>query len=82
MRAETRPPGQSYLDFRDLHLLCLAGVDLAAAVEASELDVVVTLKALTDAERFRAQPELELRRAWSLEEAIAYFTVEARRLLG
>lgn len=69
-------------DLCDLHLLCLSGADLAAAVEASALDLIVALKALTDAERFLGQPELELRREWSVEEAIAYFTAEARRLLG
>ena len=69
-------------DLCDLHLLCLAGADLAAAVRASGIDLIVALKALTDAERFRGQPELELRRAWRAEEALAYFTAEARRLLG
>lgn len=69
-------------DLCDLHLLCLAGMDLEAAVRASGIDLVAALKALTDAERFRGQPELELRRAWSAEEALAYFTAEARRLLG
>jgi hypothetical protein len=69
-------------DLCDLHLLCLAGTDLEAAVRASGIDPIVALKALTDAERFRGQPELELRRAWSAEEALAYFTAEARRLLG
>lgn len=69
-------------DLCDLHLLCLAGTDLEAAVRASGIDLVAALKALTDAERFRGQPELELRRAWSAEEALAYFTAEARRLLG
>ncbi len=69
-------------DLCDLHLLCLAGSDLEAAVRASGIDLVATLKALTNAERFRGQPELELWREWSAEEAIAYFTAEARRLLG
>jgi len=69
-------------DLCDLHLLCVASTDLEAAVRASGIDLVATLKALTDAERFRGQPELELRRAWSAEEALAYFTAEARRLLG
>jgi len=69
-------------DLSDLHLLCLEGADLEAAIRASGIDLVVALKALTAAERFRGQPELELRRQWSAEEAIAYFTAEARRLLG
>lgn len=69
-------------DLCDLHLFCLAGVDLEAAVRASGIDLVVVLKALMDAERFRGQPELELRRTWSAEEAHAYFAGEARRLLG
>ena len=69
-------------DLCDLHLLCLAGVDLEAVVQASGLDLVVTLKALTDAERFHDQPEPELRRAWSAEEAHAYFAAEGWRLLG
>jgi len=69
-------------DLCDLHLLCLEGADLEAAVRASRIDLVVALKALTDAERFRGQPELELRHAWSAEDALAYFTAEARRLLG
>jgi hypothetical protein len=69
-------------DLCDLHLLCLAGIDLEAAVRAGGIDLVTVLKALTDAERFRGQPALELRRAWSLEEAIAYFTAEAQRLLA
>lgn len=69
-------------DLCDLHLLCLAGVDLETAVRASGIDLVVVLKALTDAERFRDQPELDLRRAWSAEKAIDFFTAEARRLLG
>jgi hypothetical protein len=69
-------------DLCDLHLLCLAGTDLEVAVRASGIDLVAALKALTDAERFRGQPELELRREWSVGEAMAYFTAEARRLLG
>jgi hypothetical protein len=69
-------------DLCDLHLLCLAGTDLEVAVRASEIDLVVAVKALTDAERFRGQPELELRRAWNADGALAYFTAEARRLLG
>ena len=69
-------------DLCDLHLLCLAGAELEAAVRASGIDLIVALKALTDGERFLGQPQLELMRAWNAEEAIAYFTAEARRLLG
>jgi hypothetical protein len=69
-------------DLCDLHLLCREGVELEAAVRASGIDLLAALEALTDAERFRAQPELALRRAWSMEEALAHFTAEARRLLG
>ena len=68
-------------DLCDLHLLCVACTDLGAAIRASGIDLVVALKALSDAERLRSQPELELRRAWSAEEAIGY-TAEARRLHG
>lgn len=65
-----------------MRVLCLAGSDLEAAVRASGIDLVAALKALTNAERFSGQPELELRRAWSAEEALGYFTAKARRLLG
>jgi len=51
--------------------LCLAGVDLVAGVEESGLGLIVVLKALTDMGRFHGQPELELRRGWSAEEAHA-----------
>jgi hypothetical protein len=69
-------------DLCDLHLLCLAGTDLEAAVRASEIDLVVALKALTDAERFHGQPALEIGQAWTADAALAYFAAEARRLLG
>lgn len=69
-------------DLCDLHLLCVAGTDVEAAIRASGIDLIAAFEALTDAERFRAQPELDLRRPWSPEEAYAYFTGEARRLLG
>ena len=69
-------------DLCDLHLLCLAGVDLETAIGAGRIDPVVALKALTDSARFSGQPALRLRREWSLEEAIEYFESEARRILG
>ena len=69
-------------DLCDLHLLCLAGADLETAVRASGIDLIVALEALADTERFRGQPELELVRAWRPGDAVAYFTSEARRLLG
>ena len=69
-------------DLCDLHLLCQAGADLESAIRASGIDLVAVLKALTDADRFRGQPELETRTAWSPEEATGNFAVEARRLLG
>lgn len=69
-------------DLCDLHLLCLGGADLETALRASPIDAVVALQALSDIERFQGQPELELRRPWSLEEAVRYFAAEARRLLG
>ena len=69
-------------DLCDLHLLCVAGVDLEAAIRSGPTDVVVALKALTDAARFADQPALDLRRAWSVDEAIAYFESEARRIIA
>lgn len=69
-------------DLCDLHLLCLAGVDLERATRASEIDLVVALKALTDAARYEAQPALDLRREWSVEEAVEFFGREAERLLA
>lgn len=68
-------------DLCDLHLLCEAGTDLERAIRASELDLVVALKALTDAERFENQPSLDLRRPWTVAQGVAYFETEARRLL-
>ena len=69
-------------DLCDLHLLCLAGAELEAAVRTSGIDLIVALKALTDGERFRGQPQLDLRREWRADEAVAYFTSEAQRILG
>ena len=69
-------------DLCDLHLLCLAGAELEAAVRTSGIDLIVALKALTDGERFRGQPQLDLRREWRADEAVAYFTAEAQRILG
>lgn len=69
-------------DLCDLHLLCCAGVDLEAAVRASPFDLVAALKALTDSERYEHQPQLEVRVPWSVADAVSFFTVEARRLLG
>lgn len=69
-------------DLCDLHLLCLAGADLEAAIRAGTIDLVVALKALTDAARFERQPALALRTRWSVEDAVGYFEVEARRLFG
>lgn len=69
-------------DLCDLHLLCVAGVDLERAIRASEIDLVVALKALTDAERYEGQPALDLRRQWSVEEAVEYFRRSAKRLLA
>lgn len=68
-------------DLCDLHLLCEGGTDLEAAIRAGPHDLVVALKAITDSERFEGQPALELRRAWSLGDAIAFFQAAARRLL-
>lgn len=70
-------------DLCDLHLLCSSGVDLDVAISAaSGIDRVVALKALTDPDRFRGQPELELRTPWSIGRAIDFFKLEARRLLA
>lgn len=69
-------------DLCDLHLLCLAGEDLEKAVHASPVDVVVALKALTDAERFAGQPALDLRVEWNVDQAVAFFEQQARRILG
>jgi Nucleotidyl transferase AbiEii toxin, Type IV TA system len=69
-------------DLCDLHLLCLSGVDLEAALRAGRIDPLVALKALADPERFEAQPALDLRRPWRPSDATAYFAGEARRLLG
>lgn len=68
-------------DLCDLHLLCESGVELEAAIRASPIDLVVALKALTDAERFRGQPALDLRVDWTVDAAVAYFEDQARRLL-
>lgn len=68
-------------DLCDLHLLCNAGADLERAIRASEIDLVVALKALTDAARYQAQPALDLRVAWSVDDAVELFQTEAARLL-
>jgi len=69
-------------DLCDLHLLCVAGADLDRALEAGRMDALVTLKALTDPERFAAQPALALHRRWSPAEATAYFVGVARERFG
>lgn len=70
-------------DLCDLHLLCMeAGADLEAAVRAGPHDLVVALKALTDSARFAGQPALELRRRWSVGDAVAFFQAAARRMLA
>lgn len=69
-------------DLCDLHLLCLAGVDLQSAIPASGIDLVVALKALTDGARYAGQPALDLRRPWSVAEALEFFALEAKRLLA
>lgn len=43
---------------------------------------MVALKALTDADRFTAQPALDLRVPWSVEEGVVWFEAQARRLLN
>jgi hypothetical protein len=40
------------------------------------------MKALTDPDRYEGQPALGLRRAWSIEEALAFFASEARRIIS
>lgn len=70
-------------DLCDLHLLCLeAGADLEAAIRTGPHDLVVALKALTDSARFASQPALDLRRLWSVDDAVAFFQVAARRMLA
>jgi len=69
-------------DLCDLHLLCEeAGANLERAIRASEIDLVVALKALTDRARFAGQPALDLRRPWTVEAAVSWFEVQAQRLL-
>lgn len=69
-------------DLCDLHLLCAAGADVRRSAEVAGIDLVVALKALTDADRFTAEPALDLRVAWTVEEGVAWFEGEARRLLN
>lgn len=68
-------------DLCDLHLLCLAGAGLESAVRASSIDLVAALEALSEPDRYAGQPELQLRRPWSVAEAVGYFLEQARRLL-
>jgi hypothetical protein len=69
-------------DLCDLHLLCESGVALEQAIHAGGTDLVVAMKALTDPDRYEGQPALGLRRAWSIEEALAFFASEARRIIS